>query len=91
MQAIQAVSQSRNATLDVTGALIWTGERFSQFIEGPAASVAALRQSGKVVYPEDIGIRRSDATRSLLAAGSVAELVEWSDGLYNPPAKFRSW
>ena len=51
----------------------------------------ALRQSGKVVYPEDIGIRRSDATRSLLAAGSVADLVEWSDGLYNPPAKFRSW
>ncbi|EIY4979955.1 malonate decarboxylase subunit alpha, partial [Klebsiella quasipneumoniae] len=27
----------------------------------------------------------------LLAAGSVADLVEWSDGLYNPPAKFRSW
>ncbi|EMG3007824.1 malonate decarboxylase subunit alpha, partial [Klebsiella pneumoniae] len=23
--------------------------------------------------------------------GSVADLVEWSDGLYNPPAKFRSW
>ncbi|EJC6282483.1 malonate decarboxylase subunit alpha, partial [Klebsiella pneumoniae] len=21
----------------------------------------------------------------------VADLVEWSDGLYNPPAKFRSW
>ena len=56
-----------------------------------AKRVAALRQSGKVVYPEDIGIRRSDATRSLLAAGSVADLVEWSDGLYNPPAKFRSW
>ncbi|MDU1678263.1 MAG: malonate decarboxylase subunit alpha [Klebsiella pneumoniae] len=56
-----------------------------------AKRVAALRQSGKVVYPEDLGIRRSDATRSLLAAGSVADLVEWSDGLYNPPAKFRSW
>ncbi|HCI6402386.1 malonate decarboxylase subunit alpha [Klebsiella variicola] len=56
-----------------------------------AKRVAALRQSGKVVYPEDIGIRRGDATRSLLAAGSVADLVEWSDGLYNPPAKFRSW
>ena len=50
-----------------------------------------MRQSGKVVYPEDLGIRRSEATRSLLAAGSVADLVEWSDGLYNPPAKFRSW
>ena len=56
-----------------------------------AKRVAALRQSGKVVYPEDLGIRRSEATRSLLAAGSVADLVEWSDGLYNPPAKFRSW
>ena len=56
-----------------------------------AKRVAALRQSGKVVYPEDLGIRRSDATRSLLAAGSVADLVEWSDGLYNPPANFRSW
>jgi malonate decarboxylase alpha subunit len=27
----------------------------------------------------------------LLAAKSVADLVEWSGGLYNPPAKFRSW
>jgi len=56
-----------------------------------AARVAALRKCGKVVYPEDIGIRRADATRSLLAASSVADLVEWSGGLYNPPAKFRSW
>ena len=56
-----------------------------------AARVAALRKSGKVVYPEDMGIRRSDATRSLLAASSVSDLVEWSGGLYNPPAKFRSW
>ncbi|CCJ89791.1 Malonate decarboxylase alpha subunit [Cronobacter turicensis 564] len=56
-----------------------------------AARVAELRKCGKVVYPEDIGIRRADATRSLLAASSVADLVEWSGGLYNPPAKFRSW
>ena len=50
-----------------------------------AKRVAELRQSGKVVYPEDMGIRRTDATRSLLAAGSVSDLVEWSGGLYNPP------
>ncbi|MBV4365329.1 malonate decarboxylase subunit alpha [Erwinia sp. BNK-24-b] len=56
-----------------------------------AKRVTDLRRSGKVVFPEDLGIRRADATRSLLAAGSVADLVEWSDGLYNPPAKFRSW
>ena len=29
--------------------------------------------------------------RSLLAAKSVADLVTWSDGLYQPPGKFRSW
>ncbi|HHQ6538256.1 TPA: malonate decarboxylase subunit alpha [Serratia fonticola] len=56
-----------------------------------AKRVAELRREGKVVFPEDLDIRRTDASRSLLAAGSVADLVEWSDGLYNPPAKFRSW
>ncbi|MBK0032439.1 malonate decarboxylase subunit alpha [Erwinia sp. S43] len=56
-----------------------------------AQRVAKLRREGKVVFPEDIGIRRTDASRSLLAAGSVADLVEWSGGLYQPPAKFRSW
>lgn len=56
-----------------------------------AKRVAELRREGKVVFPEDIDIRRTDASRSLLAAGSVADLVEWSGGLYDPPAKFRSW
>lgn len=52
---------------------------------------ANLRAAGLVAYPEDLGIRRSDATRDLLAAKSIAELQDWSDGLYEPPAKFRSW
>jgi len=56
-----------------------------------AKRVAQLRREGKVAFPEDLGIRRTDASRSLLAAGSVADLVEWSGGLYQPPAKFRSW
>ncbi|CAG68592.1 MULTISPECIES: malonate decarboxylase subunit alpha [Acinetobacter] len=50
-----------------------------------------LRQEGLVVFPEDLGIRRTDATRELLAAKNIADLVTWSDGLYQPPAKFRSW
>ncbi|RFU66029.1 malonate decarboxylase subunit alpha [Peribacillus glennii] len=50
-----------------------------------------LRQEGLVALPEDLGIRRTDAKRTLLAAKSVEELVEWSGGLYEPPAKFRSW
>ncbi|MBY0240948.1 MAG: malonate decarboxylase subunit alpha [Burkholderiaceae bacterium] len=52
---------------------------------------ARLRQQGLIALPEDIGVQRADATRSLLAAKSIAELVEWSGGLYHPPAKFRSW
>ncbi|RWR01360.1 malonate decarboxylase subunit alpha [[Pantoea] beijingensis] len=56
-----------------------------------AKRVAKLRREGKVALPEDLSIRRTEASRSLLAAGSVADLVEWSGGLYNPPAKFRSW
>ena len=50
-----------------------------------------LRQKGLIALPEDLGIRRSDAKRSLLAAKNIDELVQWSGGLYNPPAKFRSW
>lgn len=56
-----------------------------------AKRVTQMRQEGLIVFPEDMGIRRTDATRSLLAASSVSDLVEWSGGLYNPPAKFRSW
>lgn len=50
-----------------------------------------LRRDGLVALPEDLGIRRTEAKRSLLAAKNVEELVEWSDGLYEPPVKFRSW
>jgi len=50
-----------------------------------------MRREGLIALPEDLGIRRNDASRELLAAKSIAELVEWSGGLYNPPAKFRSW
>ncbi|TBU93311.1 malonate decarboxylase subunit alpha [Stutzerimonas kirkiae] len=52
---------------------------------------ARMRREGLIALPEDLGIRRADASRELLAAKSIAELVEWSGGLYNPPGKFRSW
>ena len=52
---------------------------------------ADLRHRGIVAFPEDIGVRRLQANRSLLAARSMEDLVAWSGGLYQPPAKFRSW
>ncbi|SPS03795.1 malonate decarboxylase subunit alpha [Latilactobacillus sakei] len=54
-------------------------------------SLDQLRQAGIVKLPEDLGIKRSDAKRSLLAAQTIDDLVEWSDGLYQPPMKFRTW
>jgi malonate decarboxylase alpha subunit len=52
---------------------------------------AALRQRGIVAYPEDLQVRRADASRALLAAKSIEDLVAWSGGLYRPPARFCSW
>src|SRR5215216_4866098 len=49
-----------------------------------------LRKNGLVAFPEDLGVRRADAKRSLLAAHSVGDLVEWSGGLYEPPDRFWS-
>ena len=53
--------------------------------------VQALRQRGIIRRPEDLGINPLDANRHLLAARSVRDLVGWSKGLYQPPAKFRNW
>ncbi|MDQ0327026.1 malonate decarboxylase alpha subunit [Rhodopseudomonas julia] len=50
-----------------------------------------LREAGIVKTPEDLGVDRSRANRSLLAARNIRDLVSWSGGLYNPPARFRNW
>jgi malonate decarboxylase alpha subunit len=50
---------------------------------------ASLRARGIVAYPEDLGVQRQEARRSLLAAHSINELIEWSGGLYRPPERLR--
>ncbi|MHC9013584.1 malonate decarboxylase subunit alpha [Stenotrophomonas rhizophila] len=55
------------------------------------AMVENLRDRGIIRRPEDLGIRTRDASRDLLAARSVKDLVRWSGGLYNPPKRFRNW
>ncbi|MEW6624859.1 MAG: malonate decarboxylase subunit alpha [Bacillota bacterium] len=52
---------------------------------------SALRNKGIFKTPEDLGVDITMASRSLLAAKNMKELVEWSKGLYNPPARFRNW
>ncbi len=54
-------------------------------------AVKALRARGVIQRPEDLGIDPLSATRQLLAAHTIEDLVTWSGGLYHPPAKFRNW
>ncbi|MFP7734748.1 malonate decarboxylase subunit alpha [Priestia aryabhattai] len=75
----------RKAALEAIAGVTPIGLRHNQ------NKVEKMRRDGLVAFPEDLQIRRTEAKRSLLAARSVEDLVEWSDGLYNPPAKFRSW
>ena len=48
----------------------------------------SLRRRGIVMFPADLGIDVRTATRDLLAAKTIDELVVASGGLYAPPAKF---
>ena len=54
-------------------------------------AVENLRDRGVIRRPEDLGIDKRDATRDLLAARSVKDLVRASGGLYDPPKRFRNW
>ena len=79
-----------------------TDEERAQAIRGVAGFTAVgmardrrmvenLRDRGVTRRPADIGIDVRDATRNLLAARSMRDLVRASGGLYQPPAKFRNW
>src|SRR5271154_5878007 len=60
-------------------------------LKAKPAENAALRQRGIVAFPEDVGVKRLQAKRSLLAARSMEDLAAWSGGLYKAPSRFRSW
>ena len=53
--------------------------------------VENLRDRGIIQRPEDIGIDKRLATRDLLAAKNMKDLVRASGGLYQPPERFRNW
>ncbi len=54
-----------------------------------ASEVKRLRVEGLVNYPVDIAVDTARATGELLAARSLADLVEWSGGLYSVPVALR--
>jgi len=53
--------------------------------------VENLRDRGVIRRPEDLGIDKRRATRDLLAARNIKELVQASGYLYDPPQRFRNW
>ncbi|WDZ94426.1 malonate decarboxylase subunit alpha [Herbaspirillum sp. WKF16] len=53
--------------------------------------VENLRDRGVIRRAEDMGIDKRLATRDLLAAKNMKDLVRASGGLYNPPKRFRNW
>jgi len=55
------------------------------------AMVEKLRARGVIRRPTDLGIDPRDATRNLLAARTMRDLVRASGGLYRPPRRFRNW
>ena len=56
-----------------------------------ARMVENLRDRGIILRAEDLGIDKRLATRDLLAARSMKDLVRASGGLYDPPKRFRNW
>lgn len=55
---------------------------------GSDQEIKKMRELGIVKTPDDLGINPASATRDRLAAKNIMDLVEWSGGLYEPPAKF---
>ena len=58
---------------------------------GVMPNLGALRDRGIIKRPEDLGIDKRLATRDLLAARTIKDLVRASGGLYDPPKRFRNW
>jgi malonate decarboxylase alpha subunit len=79
-----------------------TDEEREQAIRGVAGYTAVgmardkrmmenLRDRGIILRAEDLGIDKRLATRDLLAAKNMKDLVRASGGLYDPPKRFRNW
>jgi malonate decarboxylase alpha subunit len=60
----------------------------TEFGHAATVPIADLRAHGIVSLPVDLGIDPRHATRDLLAAQSIGDLVRLSGGLYEPPARF---
>lgn len=100
MDNIVSVSRRRNADLHVTGALLFTGHRFAQFLEGPAEAVKELmisisrdaRHNEVATIVEEVSGERRFAGWSLAYAGTSLFIANMLDEVLLPgtEARFKS-
>lgn len=69
---IAKLSRARNASLGVTGALVFSGERFAQLLEGSEAGIHDLQRS---IMRDP---RHADITTVLNEAGATRMFEDWS-------------
>jgi hypothetical protein len=72
VQAIVDKSVANNGLIDVTGALIFTGEHFCQFLEGKAEDVMGLMSSIRLDH------RHSDVTVVHKETANARRFASWS-------------
>ncbi|WP_319412455.1 malonate decarboxylase subunit alpha [uncultured Cohaesibacter sp.] len=83
---------SRCKDLETRTAAMRAVAGFTEFgLKADPDQTRRLRDAKIVMTPEDLGINRDRANRDMLAAKNMQELVTWSGGLYEPPARFRNW
>lgn len=75
------VALARNHSLEVTGALLFTGRRFAQYIEGPAGAIAELQES---ILQDS---RHQDINTLACGSYSTRHFLTWSLA-YAGPSRF---
>lgn len=78
IQDIIELSVSRNASLGITGALIFTGNRFSQLLEGNKSAILDLKAS---ILADR---RHAKVTTLPIALGTRRMFQAWSLAYYGP-------
>ena len=90
-EARRMLEQPGTVLIDVRESDEWRQGHIPQAVGIPRGFLE-LRIEEKVPdHKAPVILQCASGTRSLLAAKSMADLVEWSGGLYVPPARFRSW
>ncbi len=78
---IWQTSRQRNATLGLTGAVVFDGERFCELLEGPVLDISEVYRDVEA-DPRHTGLR----VLHMSSAGSPRRQTQWRSGYCDAPA-----